>query len=77
MDIQTNLRNVLAELPEGVRLVAVSKFHPAEAIEEAYRAGQRIFGESKEQMALYRTSANQQSQIHRPLHHPYRSGRFL
>ena len=49
MDIQTNLRNVLAELPEGVRLVAVSKFHPAEAIEEAYRAGQRIFGESKEQ----------------------------
>lgn len=49
MDIQTNLRNVLAELPEGVRLVAVSKYHPAEAIEEAYRAGQRIFGESKEQ----------------------------
>lgn len=49
MDIQTNLRNVLAELPDGVRLVAVSKFHPAEAIREAYEAGQRIFGESKEQ----------------------------
>ena len=39
MDIQTNLRNVLAELPDGVRLVAVSKFHPAEAIREAYEAG--------------------------------------
>lgn len=37
------------ELPSGVNLVAVSKFHPNEAIEEAYRAGQRIFGESKVQ----------------------------
>jgi len=34
---------LLAELPQGVRLVAVSKFHPNEAIEEAYQAGQRIF----------------------------------
>lgn len=49
MDIQTNLKNVLADLPAGVRLVAVSKFHPAETIREAYAAGQRIFGESKEQ----------------------------
>ncbi len=49
MDIQTNLKQVLAGLPVGVRLVAVSKFHPAEAIREAYEAGQRIFGESREQ----------------------------
>ena len=49
MDIQTNLKQVLSELPSGVRLVAVSKFYPAEAIREAYEAGQRIFGESKEQ----------------------------
>ena len=49
MDIQTNLKEVVAELPENVRLVAVSKFHPAEAIEAAYAVGQRIFGESKEQ----------------------------
>jgi hypothetical protein len=34
-------------LPAGVELVAVSKFHPAEAILEAYNAGQRIFGESR------------------------------
>lgn len=36
-------------LPEGVRLCAVSKFHPAEAVREAYDAGQRIFGESRVQ----------------------------
>ncbi len=49
MDITTNLKEVLAELPSNVRLVAVSKYHPNEAIEEAYAAGQRIFGESKVQ----------------------------
>lgn len=36
-------------LPESTRLVAVSKFHPSEAIVEAYEAGQRIFGESRVQ----------------------------
>lgn len=46
MNIQANIQEVLSTLPEGVRLVAVSKFHPNEAIEEAYAAGQRIFGES-------------------------------
>ena len=49
MSIADNLKQVLAELPQGVRLVAVSKFHPNEAIEEAYQAGQRMFGESKVQ----------------------------
>ena len=39
----------MATLPEGVHLVAVSKFHPAERIVEAYNAGQRIFGESRPQ----------------------------
>ena len=43
------LKEIRSELPEGVRLVAVSKFHPNEAIMEAYEAGQRIFGESKAQ----------------------------
>ncbi|ADV43877.1 alanine racemase domain protein [Bacteroides helcogenes P 36-108] len=47
--IAKNLKQILSELPEGVQLVAVSKFHPNEAIEEAYRAGQRVFGESKVQ----------------------------
>ncbi|WP_278366024.1 YggS family pyridoxal phosphate-dependent enzyme [Phocaeicola barnesiae] len=49
MDIQQNLKEVLADIPQQVRLVAVSKFHLKEAIEAAYTAGQRIFGESKVQ----------------------------
>lgn len=49
MSIADNLKQITAELPERVRLVAVSKFHPNEALEEAYHAGQRIFGESKVQ----------------------------
>lgn len=39
-------------LPEGVELCAVSKFHPASAVMEAYTAGQRIFGESRVQELL-------------------------
>ena len=40
------------ELPATVKLVAVSKFHPFESIEEAYEAGQRIFAESRPQELL-------------------------
>ena len=47
--IAENIQQITQELPAGVRLVAVSKFHPAAAIEEAYAAGQRIFGESRMQ----------------------------
>lgn len=49
MSISANLDAVKSLLPEGVKLVAVSKFHPKEALEEAYAAGQRIFGESRVQ----------------------------
>ncbi len=44
--IAQNLQRVKADLPDGVTLVAISKFHPIEALREAYDAGQRIFGES-------------------------------
>ena len=45
--IQKNLRELLTELDgTGVQLVAVSKYHPVEMLQEAYDAGQRIFGES-------------------------------
>ena len=44
-------------LPGGVRLVAVSKFHPVEAIESAYSAGQRIFGESRAQELVVKVPA--------------------
>lgn len=48
-DVKGNLSRVLADLPPGVRLVAISKYHPNEYIEAAYDLGQRIFGESHEQ----------------------------
>lgn len=46
MSIQSTITEITNELPNGVRLVAVSKYHPAEMIQEAYDAGQRVFGES-------------------------------
>jgi pyridoxal phosphate enzyme (YggS family) len=49
MTIKERLERILATLPAGVQLVAVSKFHPAERLQEAYEAGQRIFGESRPQ----------------------------
>lgn len=48
-DVKANLRDVRASLPQGVRLVAISKFHPDEYIMAAYDEGQRVFGESQEQ----------------------------
>lgn len=45
-NISVHLQDIRTELPPNVRLVAVSKYHPLEALEEAYAAGQRIFGES-------------------------------
>ena len=49
MDIGNTIRRLKKELPSGVRLAAVSKFHPADAIREAYIAGQRLFAESRPQ----------------------------
>ncbi|MFT6503144.1 MAG: pyridoxal phosphate enzyme (YggS family) [Crocinitomicaceae bacterium] len=47
--IKENLNKILADIPENVTLVAVSKTKPASDIEEAYAAGQRVFGENKVQ----------------------------
>lgn len=44
-----HLNEVRATVKQGVELVAVSKFHPAALIKEAYDQGQRIFGESRVQ----------------------------
>lgn len=49
MNIKEIINEIKSKLPQSTRLVAVSKFHPAEAISEAYDGGQRIFGESKVQ----------------------------
>ena len=50
--ISKTINKLHSELPATVKLVAVSKFHPFEAIEEAYQAGQKIFGESRPQELL-------------------------
>ena len=50
--IKETINKLHSELPATVKLVAVSKFHPFEAIEEAYEAGQRIFAESRPQELL-------------------------
>lgn len=47
--VADNLNRIRATVPDGVTLVAVSKFHPVEAIKDAYDAGQRNFGESRVQ----------------------------
>ena len=47
--ISDNLENILSELPSGVKLVAVSKFHPLGELLEAYAMGQRCFGENRPQ----------------------------
>ncbi len=57
MDIRQNIQEILSDLPPTVRLVAVSKFHPIEAIREAYEGGQRIFGESKVQELTHKQEA--------------------
>lgn len=51
-DIQQRIAAIKASLPEGVTLCAVSKFHPVEALREAYDGGQRVFGESRVQELL-------------------------
>ena len=49
MTIENNLNKIKASLPDGVKLVAVSKTKSNEDIMEAYQTGQRIFGENKVQ----------------------------
>jgi pyridoxal phosphate enzyme (YggS family) len=46
VSIAENVAALRARLPAGVTLVAVSKTQPAQAIREAYAAGQRDFGEN-------------------------------
>ena len=52
MSVAEELEKLKTEIPAGVNLVAVSKFHPAEMIREAYAEGQRLFGESRVQELL-------------------------
>ncbi len=56
MSIQAQIEKINNELPSTVKLVAVSKFNPVEAVQEAYDAGQRIFGESRPQELFQKVS---------------------
>ena len=49
MSIASNLSEIRKGIPADVELACVSKFHPVEAIEEAYAAGERVFAESRPQ----------------------------
>lgn len=55
--IQSALQELWDELPDGTKLVAISKYHPSSAIEEAYACGQRIFGENHVQELVQKESA--------------------
>lgn len=49
MSIQENYNSIKNQIPQNVELVAVSKTHPVEAIQEVYNLGQKVFGENKVQ----------------------------
>ena len=63
--IKETINKLNSELPAAVKLVAVSKFHPFEAIEEAYAAGQRIFAESRPQELLAKVKRLEELRIER------------
>lgn len=55
--IGERINAIRESLPAGVTLVAVSKFHPKEAVAEAYKAGQRVFGESRAVELVHKAAA--------------------
>ncbi len=57
MNIQSNILRIKSTLPDGVRLIAISKFHHIAALQQAYDAGQRIFGESHAQEVVVKHEA--------------------
>ncbi len=63
--IKETINKLNSELPAAVKLVAVSKFHPFEAIEEAYAAGQRIFAESRPQELLAKVKRLEELRVER------------
>ena len=56
-NIAENIKLLQSTLPANVSLVAVSKFHPVDALMQAYNAGQRVFGESRAQELVQKASA--------------------
>lgn len=52
MSLEQNYQDILSQLPQNVKLVAVSKNHPSEKIKQVYDLGQKVFGENKVQELL-------------------------
>ena len=63
--IKETINKLHKELPSTVRLVAVSKFHPFESIEQAYAAGQRLFAESRPQELLAKVARLEEIRLER------------
>jgi PLP dependent protein len=57
MSIAENIARIKSDLPEGVRLIAVSKTFPPETVLEAYQTGHRDFGENRVQELLPKSEA--------------------
>lgn len=57
MTIKSNIKDLNEELPKAAKLIAVSKTQPIEKIQEAYDAGQRLFGENKAQEMMAKHAA--------------------
>lgn len=65
MSVAEQITRLQKELPEGVNLLAISKYQPIEAIQEAYDAGQRMFGENHiQEMAAKAASLPKDIQWH-------------
>lgn len=56
MSIAANIENIKKDIPEGVKLLCVSKFHPLESIKEAYIAGERAMAESRPQEMIQKVA---------------------
>ena len=65
--IKNTIERLNRELPATVRLVAVSKFHPFESIEQAYESGQRIFAESRPQELLAKIKRLEEIRLEREI----------
>ena len=63
--IKEIISKINMELPAAVKLVAVSKFHPFDAIEQAYQAGQRVFAESRPQELLAKVGRLEEIRVER------------
>ncbi len=57
MTVRSNLQEIRKYIPAHVQLVCVSKVHPIESIQEAYNAGERVFGENKVQELCAKSDA--------------------